>query len=52
VRNQNPRHTYVCHLPQIHVCFNGPKCMAPFNETGTPSCFDDKVGRSLTAAQL
>ncbi|KIZ00590.1 hypothetical protein MNEG_7373 [Monoraphidium neglectum] len=33
---------------KIDVCFNGPKCMAPFNETGTPSCFDDKVMQVIT----
>lgn len=28
---------------KVDVCFMGPVCMAPFNETGTPQCFDDKV---------
>jgi hypothetical protein len=29
-------------------CFKGPACMAPYNATGAPTCFDDKVMEVIT----
>jgi hypothetical protein len=32
------------------TCFVGPVCMAPFNQTGNATCWDDKVRSGCTRA--
>ena len=32
----------------VDICFQGPVCQAPYNETGAPTCFDDKVKQVIT----